>query len=88
MRPASEPILIQARHDRDCGDLYSTLPLAPDLPVRLAEHYDRNPEKQLLKGRIGYVKSVVLDDREDSAKGNAFSRSAWWLELTLSRDHS
>ena len=54
------------RHDRDCGDLYGVLPLVEGLPVMLTEHYDRNPEKQLLKGRIGYVKSWVLDEREDS----------------------
>ena len=54
------------RHDRDCGDLYGALPLARGLPVMLTEHYDRSPEKQLLKGRRGHVKSIVLDDREDS----------------------
>ena len=54
------------RHDRDCADLYGTLPLAEGLPVMLTDHYDRNPAKQLLKGRIGYMKSWVLDDKEDS----------------------
>ena len=44
-------------HDRDCADLYETLPLVEGLPVMLTEHYDRNPEKILLKGRIGTVKS-------------------------------
>ena len=32
----------------------------------LADHYDRSPEKQLLRGRIGYMRSWILDDREDS----------------------
>jgi len=58
------------RHDRDCADLYGTLPLADGLPVMLTEHYDRNPEKALLKGRIGYMKSWILDDREDSEYQN------------------
>jgi len=34
--------------------------------VKLTEHYDRNPEKQVLKCRIGYVQSWQLDDRETS----------------------
>ena len=55
-----------SRHDRDCAGLYGTLPLAKGLPMMLTEHLDRNPEKSLLKGRIGYVKRWVLDDREDS----------------------
>ena len=54
------------RHDRDCADLYGTLPLAIDLPVMLTDHYDRSPDKQLLKGRVGYVKSWVLNTKEDS----------------------
>ena len=54
------------RHGRDCGDLYGVLPLAEGLPMMLTEHYDRNPENMLLKGRIGYVTSWVLDPREDS----------------------
>ena len=32
----------------------------------LTDHYDRNPEKQLLRGRIGYIKSWILQDGEDS----------------------
>ncbi len=32
----------------------------------LTDHCDRNPEKQLLRGRIGYINSMILDDREDS----------------------
>ena len=54
------------RHDRDCGDLYGMLPLVPRMPVALNDHLDRNPEKNLLRGMIGYLDSRVLDDREDS----------------------
>ena len=54
------------RHDKDCSDLYGVLPLAQGMPVRLTDHYDRNRKTLLLRGRIGYVKSWVLDEREDS----------------------
>ena len=30
------------RHDRDCGDLYGTVPLVKGLPVRLTDHVDRD----------------------------------------------
>eukprot|EP00973_Karenia_brevis_P042913 5940817-Karenia_brevis.AAC.1 len=36
------------------------------MPVALTDHLDRNPEKNLLRGRTGYVESWVLDEREDS----------------------
>ena len=55
-----------SRHDRDCAGLYGTLPLAKDLPMMLTEHIDQNPEHNLLKGRIYYLKRWALDDREDS----------------------
>ena len=54
------------RHDRDCGALYGTLPLAKGMPTILTDQYDRNPQINLLRGRIGYTDSWVLDDREDS----------------------
>ena len=54
------------RHDRDCGALYGTLPLATGMPVMLTDHYDRNPKINLLRGRIGYIDSWVLNDKEDS----------------------
>ena len=63
---AEEKKVWLTRHDRDCGNLYGVLPLAEGPPVMLTEHYDRNPSKQLLKGRIGYVKGSVLDDKEDT----------------------
>ena len=43
------------RHDKDCGALYGMLPL---VTVTLEDHLDRNPEKQLLKGRVGYVEGL------------------------------
>ena len=54
------------RHDRDCNGLYGMLPLAKGMPVVLTDHYDRNPKVNLLRGRIGYIDSWVLDDRETS----------------------
>ena len=66
MSIAHEKEVWLSRHDRDCAGLYGMLPLANDLPMMLSEHFDRNPEKSLLKGRIGYVTDRVLDDREDS----------------------
>ena len=52
--------------DKACGDLVGLLPLAVGLPVALTDHLDRNPEKNLLRGRIGYIDSWVLADSEDS----------------------
>ena len=45
------------RHDRECGDLYGVLPLAVGMPMALTDHIDRNPAKQLLRGKICYVHS-------------------------------
>ena len=50
--------------------MYGMLPLAEGLPVALTDHIDRNPEKNLLKGRVGYVDSWILDDHEDSVFEN------------------
>ncbi|HIF22532.1 MAG TPA: hypothetical protein EYQ27_11655, partial [Gemmatimonadetes bacterium] len=55
------------RHDRECGDLYGMLPLAHGLPVALTDHLDRSPDKNLLRGKLGFVESWVEDEREDSA---------------------
>ena len=46
------------------------LPLAEGLPVAMTDHIDRNPEKNLLKGRVCYVDSWILDDHEDSVFEN------------------
>ena len=43
------------RHDKDCSGLYGMLPLAKGMPVALTDHVDRNPQKNLLRGRIGYI---------------------------------
>ena len=62
------------RHDRDCGDLYGAPPLVKGLPVMLTDHYDRNPEKNLLKGRRGYIDSWVLDDRDSDTQYDGNNR--------------
>ena len=55
------------RHDRDCGSLYGMLPLIVGMPVALTDHLDRNPKKNLLKGRVGYIDSWVESEKEVSA---------------------
>ena len=55
-----------SRHDRECGDLYGMLPLIHGMPVALTDHIDRSNDKKLLRGKIGYVHSWVLDDQEAS----------------------
>ncbi len=57
------------RHDKESGDLYGILPLIHGMPVALTDHIDRNPEKQLLRGKIGYVHSWVLHAEEKPAIG-------------------
>ena len=54
------------RHDRESGDLYGILPLIHKMPAALTDHIDRNPEKNLLRGKVGYIHSWVLDDSESS----------------------
>ena len=54
------------RHDREAGDLYGMLPLIADMPVALTAHVDRNPDKQLLRGKVGYIHSWVWDEKETS----------------------
>ena len=54
------------RHDKDCGGLYGILPLAKGMPVALTDHIDRNREKNLLRGRIGYIVPWVVRDDEHS----------------------
>ena len=54
------------RHDRECGNLYGVLPLIHGMPVALTEHIDRNPEKQLLRGSIGFVHSWVVHVEDKS----------------------
>ena len=42
------------------------LPLAVGLPVMLVDHLDRNPSKQLLRGKEGHIHSWVQDPDERS----------------------
>ena len=48
-------------HDKHCETLYGMLPLAVGLPVMLVDHLDRNPDKQLLRGREKHNCSWVHD---------------------------
>ena len=58
------------RHDRETGDLYGMLPLVHGMPVALTDHIDRNPEKQLLRGKIGHVHSWVVKAEDTSEFSN------------------
>ena len=58
------------RHDRESGDLYGMLPLIHNMPVALTDHIDRSPEKQLLRGKVGYIHSWVLHGDEASVPEN------------------
>ena len=40
------------------------LPFAVGLPVMLVDHLDRNPVKQLLRGKEGHIHSWVNDPDE------------------------
>ena len=55
-----------SRHDRECGDLYGMVPLIQGLPVALTDHLDRNPDKQLLRGKLGKIHSWKTAATEDS----------------------
>lgn len=52
------------RHDRECSDLYGMYPLVKGMPVSLTDHVDRNPEKNLLRGRVGFVHSWALHGQD------------------------
>ena len=54
------------RHDRESGDLYGVATLVRGMPVSLTDHLDRSPEKQLLRGRVGYIHSWVCQETETS----------------------
>jgi hypothetical protein len=54
------------RHDRESGDLYGMLPLVHGMPMSLTDHIDRNPKKQLLRGKIGYLHSWVVQSSDCS----------------------
>ena len=59
-----------SRHDRESGDLYGILPLIQGMPVAMTDHIDRSIDKRILRGRVGYVHSWILDDHEDSVFEN------------------
>ena len=67
---AAEKINWLQWHDRDTGNLYGVLPLVHGMPMALTDHVDRNPEKQLLRGKIGYVHSWVVQGEETSGFHN------------------
>ena len=56
------------RHDRDSGDLYGMLPLMipVGMPVAVSEHINRSYVIRILKGRIGYIHSWILDAEDKS----------------------
>jgi len=70
----ADKVIWLQRHDRESGDLYGMLPLILKMPVALTDHIDRSPEKQLLRGRVGFIHSWVLDAKEQSAMKNGVQR--------------
>ena len=58
------------RHDRESGDLYGVLPLVQGMPYVLTDHIDRSEEKQLLRGRVGYMHSWEVDEADTSKHVN------------------
>ena len=59
-----------SRHDRESGDLYGILPLIKGMPVAMTDHIDRSIDKRILRGRVGYVHSWILDSQEESSFEN------------------
>ncbi|MCS5585228.1 MAG: hypothetical protein NZ777_17185, partial [Pseudomonadales bacterium] len=60
------------RHDRQCGDLQSMLPLVQGMPMILGNHLDRSPDRRMLKGTRVLLHSVQLrEEDERAAKGKA-----------------
>ena len=64
------------RHDKDCGGLYGMLLLAKWMPAALTDHIDRNLEKNLLRGRIGYIDTCVVSDNDQCIFGRGLNSSA------------
>ena len=58
---AAEKLAWLQRHDKECGDLYGVLLLVHGMPVALTYHIDRNPQKQLLRGKIGHNHSWITE---------------------------
>ena len=57
-----EKVVWLQRHDKDCSGLYGMLPLDVGMLVALTDHVVRNPQKNLLRGRIGYIDTWVASD--------------------------
>jgi hypothetical protein len=56
------------RHDRESGNLYGVIPLIHGMPVALTEHIDRSPDKQLLRGKIGFIHGRCTSTRKVNLK--------------------
>ena len=67
---ASQKVSWLNRHDRESGDLYGMPPLIEGMPVAMTDHIDRNSDKRIIRGRVGYVHSWVLADDEKSVFEN------------------
>ena len=67
---AADKVKWLQRHDRESGDLYGMLPLIHRMPVALTDHIDRNPDAQLLRGKIGFIHSWALHGNEASDAEN------------------
>ena len=60
------------RHDQQCGDLQSMLPVAQGMPMVLGSHLDRSPERRMRKGMRVLLHSVQLNEEdEQAAKGKS-----------------
>ena len=73
---AQEKLQWLRRHDRESGDLYGMLPLVRGMPVALTDHIDRSRDKNLLRGRRGYIHSWVLHSEEKKQKPRSCMVSA------------
>ena len=47
-------------------ETYGVAMLIKGMPVALTDHIDRSPDKQLLRGKVGTLHSLVLHEQENS----------------------
>lgn len=52
------------KHDRQTVDLFGFLPLIKGMPVALTDHLDKSKDKILLRGRVGWIHSWIVHDKE------------------------